>query len=339
MSGVKCINKLLSIILCLSFLLTASGCGGTNYAMPYSANGPYAPAAYVTEVSQSKAPAFASSISVVSTDVQKGSFVLEKAGTAGLFDVNNKVALYTKNVHEKVYPASLTKVMTAVVALEYVHQQKEEGRILNPMGMDLVVTENTLIKEAGAATAKLNVGDHMTLDQALHILLIVSANDVANLIAENVGGSIDHFVEMMNEKAKELGATNTHFTNAHGLTDLDHYTTAYDLYLIFNEAIKYDEFNQIINMTSYQTTFKDKNGKDISKDYKNTSLYFKGEVTAPENVTILGGKTGTTNAAGHCLILHCKDVKGNDYVAVVMRCLSNDVLYAEMNELLKEINN
>lgn len=327
------------MILCAAFLLTVTACGGESYALPYAADGLFAPAAYATEVSKSKAPTFASSLCVVSSDVPRGSFALEKAGTAGLFDVNNKVALYTKNVHEKVYPASLTKVMTAIVALEFIHQQKDEGRSLNPMGMELTVTENTLIKESGAATAKLNIGDHMTMDQALHILLIASANDVANLVAENVGGTIDHFVEMMNDKARQLGATNTHFKNAHGLTDLDHYTTAYDLYLIFNEAIKYDEFNQIINMTSYQTTFQDKNGKDISKEYKNTSLYFKGEINPPENVTILGGKTGTTNAAGHCLILHCKDVKGNDYIAVAMRCLSNDVLYSEMNELLKEINN
>ena len=101
----------------------------------------------------------------------------------------------------------------------------------------------------------------MTLDQALHILLMYSANDAAMLIAENVGGSVDHFVEMMNEEAMRLGATNTSFANPHGLSDDNHFTTAYDLYLIFNEAIKYDSFNEIIHMTSYQTTFYDKDGK------------------------------------------------------------------------------
>ena len=101
----------------------------------------------------------------------------------------------------------------------------------------------------------------MTLDQALHILLMYSANDVAMLIAENVGGTTERFIEMMNEEAKRLGATNTQFMNPHGLTQDGHYTTAYDLYLIFNEAVQYEAFSEIINMTNYQTTYYDKDGK------------------------------------------------------------------------------
>ena len=186
---------------------------------------------------------------------------------------------------------------------------------------------------------KLKTGDTMTLDQALHILLLASSNDVALLIADNIGGSVEHFMEMMNEKARELGATNTHFSNPHGLTDPDHYTTAYDMYLIFNQAIKYDTFNQIINMSSYQTTYFDKNGKEIPYSCGTTNRYLRGQTNPPENITVLGGKTGTTNAAGHCLILHSKDIRGNSYISIVMRCLDSDTLYAEMTDLLNEINN
>ena len=308
-------------------LLLVTGCGQTSYDLPYSVSGSFAPATYGADVSSSRAASFASNLCVTSGDVAREGVDLEAAGAAGLFDLKNNEVLCAKGLHEKMYPASLTKIMTAVIALEY-----------GSMDQVLTATDNIKITEAGAATAKLNSGDHMTLDQALHILLLASANDVANLIAENIAGSIDQFIALMNQKAVSIGATNTHFVNTHGLTDLDHYTTAYDMYLIFNEAIKHPEFNQIINMTSYQTTFYDKNGKPIQKEYSTTNRYFKGQYAIPENVTILGGKTGTTNAAGHCLILLCKDVRGNSYIAVVMRCLNSDVCYAKMSDLLEEIN-
>ena len=167
---------------------------------------------------------------------------MSQASAAVLFDVNNKKVLYSKNAHERLYPASLTKVMTALVAL----QNASPDTVLT-------ATDSVKITESGAQLCGLKAGDTMTLDQALHILLMYSANDAAMLIAENIGGSVDHFVEMMNEEAQRLGATNTSFANPHGLSDDNHYTSAYDLYLIFNEAIKYDSFNEIIHMTSYQT--------------------------------------------------------------------------------------
>lgn len=164
------------------------------------------------------------------------------------------------------YPASLTKVMTALVAL----QNASPDTVLT-------ATDSVKITESGAQLCGLKAGDTMTLDQALHILLMYSANDAAMLIAENIGGSVDHFVEMMNEEAQRLGATNTSFANPHGLSDDNHYTSAYDLYLIFNEAIKYDSFNEIIHMTSYQTAYYDKDGKAKELTVNNTNR-FCGEI-------------------------------------------------------------
>jgi len=178
----------------------------------------------------------------------------------------------------------------------------------------------------------------MTLDQALHMLMVSSSNDVALMVAESIGGTVDHFVEMMNERAKQLGATNTHFMNPHGLTDPDHYTTAYDMYLIFNTAIKYESFSQIISMNSYQTTYYDKNGKPLQFNATSSNKYFKGQYEIPENITVLGGKSGSTNAAGQCLILQAKDIRGNSYIAVVMKCTDVDTLYATMTDLLDEID-
>ncbi len=158
-------------------------------------------------------------------------------------------------------------------------------------------------------------------------------------IAEHVGGSVENFAEMMNKEAAELGATNCHFVNPHGLHDENHYVTAYDLYLIFNEAMKYEKFSEIIMMDSYSTTYTDRNGNPKTFDFKTTNLFLQGEYTPPEQITVIGGKTGTTNAAGSCLILLSKDSSGNPYISVILHSSERAVLYEEMKGLLSEIGN
>lgn len=271
---------------------------------------------------------FASGLCVVTEDMTENSDIdMSGVGAALLFDVKDSRVVYAKGVHERLYPASLTKVMTAIVALEN-----------GSLGQTLTATNAVNISESGAVLCGLKSGDTMTLDQALRILLVYSANDVALLIAENIGGSVEHFVEMMNEKAHELGATNTHFVNPHGLTDLNHYTTAYDLYLIFNEAVKNETFNEIIHMTGYQTTYYDKNGKAKEFNRQTTNLFLRGDYKSPENVTVIGGKTGTTNAAGHCLMLFSRDESGAPFISIILRSESKDELYHEMIDLLQEIH-
>lgn len=271
---------------------------------------------------------FASELCVVTNDVPAGSNLdMSNVGAAMLLDLRTSRVIYAQNVHERLHPASITKIMTALVALE-------NGNLEST----LTATNAVKITESGAVLCGLKSGDTMTLDQALRILLVYSANDVAMLIAENIGGSVENFLEMMNQKAHDLGATNTHFANPHGLTDINHYTTAYDLYLIFKEAIKNETFNEIIHMTGYQTTYYDKNGKAKTFNKQTSNLFLKGERKAPENVTVIGGKTGTTQAAGHCLILLSRDESGSPYISVVMRSGSSDELYNKMTDLLKEIH-
>lgn len=142
---------------------------------------------------------------------------------------------------------------------------------------------------------------------------------------------------MMNEEAARIGATNSHFVNPHGLHDEEHYTTVYDMYLIFQEALQYEEFKQIIAMDSYTTVYTNAEGTPCEDTVRSTIQYQTGNYTAPDNITVLGGKTGTTNAAGNCLILLVKDTSGNQYIAVIMRARERGVLYEKMNSLLKEI--
>ena len=119
----------------------------------------------------------------------------------------------------------------------------------------ITVSSNMGNLESGAVVCGLAEGDQLTLNQALHALLIKSANDAAVAIAEHIGGSVEGFADMMNEEAQAIGATNSHFVNPHGLNAENHYVTAYDMYLIFNEALKYDTVNEIISMTSYDTVY------------------------------------------------------------------------------------
>lgn len=329
----KCTNekKLRGLAcLCVLTLLAGimSGCGSLSYDMPYSVDAAVSGFNVVSRQETRTAASFAADICVVTGNYDPETGLdFSNVGSAMLVNVSDRAVVYALNPHTRLHPASLTKVMTALVALE-------NGNLSNV----LTATNAVNINESGAVLCGLQQGDTMTLDQALRILLVYSANDAANLIAENIGGSVEHFVEMMNEKARELGATNTNFVNPHGLTDVNHYTTAYDMYLIFNEAVKNETFSEIIHMTGYQTTYYDKNGREKKFDRSTTNLYLKGEQRAPGNVTVIGGKTGTTNAAGHCLVLLTRDEGGSPYISVILRDSSRDELYTDMTDLLKEIH-
>lgn len=318
------------IVCLLSGCLFLTGCSKAAYDMPYQVDSEVSSFRMVNIEEESKtATPFASKLCVSDiTDMGNLSLNMENASGVALFDLNHSQTLYAKNVHEKLYPASLTKVMTALVALKY-----GTG--------DMMLTASTNINnlEPDAQICGLKPGDQMTLSQALHILLIQSANDVAIMIAEEVSGSVEAFVDTMNKEALAIGATNTHFVNPHGLSDESHYTTVYDLYLIMNEALKYDMFNEIIRMSSYDTVYYDTTGNSKEMSVRSTNRYLAGDAQPPAGITVLGGKTGTTNAAGHCLILLSKDTSGNPFISVILRSESKDDLYIQMTELLSEINN
>lgn len=317
----KCTNKrLITLVTALLSMALLTACGSSSYAIPYSSESIY------TSISSDMVDTFASDLCVVGSDITDSSISMSTNSCAGLFDLNNRETLYALNVNEQVDPASLTKIMTALVALKY-----------GSLDQILTATSSVNITESGAQLIGLKEGDTMTLDQALHILLIYSANDAGMLIADNIGGSVEGFTELMNAEAKEIGATKCHFSNPHGLTEDDHYVTAYDMYLIFNAAMQYDVFQEIINMSSYSTVYSHSDGSSAEVNINTTNGYLKGDRTAPSSITVIGGKTGTTNAAGHCLILLAKDSSGNPYIAVIMRAEDGDTLYGEMTALLEKI--
>lgn len=273
-----------------------------------------------------RAEPFTSDLCVTAGDVSAPGVNIQYATAGALMNLTNDTVLYAKNVHERLYPASLTKIMTALVALKYGNLDDE-----------IVIDEVALDIDPDSSVCYLALGDKYTLRQLLYGLLIASGNDAGNAIAQHVGGSIDNFVAMMNQEAYEIGATNTHFTNAHGLQDENHYTTPYDVYLMFHEAIKYDVFTDAINKQSYTVTYHDVMGDQYERTWFATSYYFTGEAVAPNGVTVFGGKTGTTDEAGACLSLLVKDDYGNSYFGIIMQSDNKEDLYAEMNMMLSMI--
>jgi D-alanyl-D-alanine carboxypeptidase len=270
---------------------------------------------------------FAASLAVVADDISgEVDETRIAAAAAGLFCVDDREPLYAKNVYERLHPASLTKVMTALVALKY-----------GTIDTYITASANVNIVESGAQVVGLRQGDQMTLAQALHLALINSANDAAIMVAEGVAGSVEEFCHLMNNEAKAIGATNTNFINPHGLTDDEQYTTVYDMYLIFNAAIKYDIFNQIVQMSSYSTTYLHSDGSSRELSVNSTNWYLQGTAATPENVIVVGGKTGTTSAARHCLAIVSKDNNEKTYISVVMRAESREEVYGEMTELLRQV--
>ena len=329
MSGVKCTNsvrkrKIVPIVLATAVFLT--GCGSAKYDMAYELNNDVSGFQLLNITNQETLEPFAADLCVADKDVKITGIDLPEAGAVALFNLKTLDTLYAKNVNVQINPASLTKVMTALVAIKY-------G---SPDQM-LTASENVLITEPGAQLCGLKPGDQMTLEQALYILLIYSANDVAVMIAEGISGSVEEFVAVMNQEAKELGATNCNFTNPNGLTDENHYMTTYDLYLIFQEAIKYDLFNRIIQTPVYSTVYKDQSGAEKTLEVNSTNQYLRGTYEMPSNVKVIGGKTGTTNAAGHCMMILSTDSSGTPYISIIMKEPSSEGLYTDMSKLLESI--
>lgn len=263
------------------------------------------------------------------TDEDYGNYDdLVDSEAALLFDITNKEAIYVKNPYEKLFPASLTKLMTALIVLK-------RGELTDTVTVSYNASH---IPVPGAKVCGFKEGDVISLEALLHCLLIYSGNDASITIAEHMSGSEEAFVKEMNTEAKKLGAVHTNFVNSHGLHDDNHYTTAYDLYLIFNELIKYDTFINIINQSTYKFDYSDKDGNNKTLTVKTTNLYLRNEKQSPENIEIIGGKTGVTSKAGNCLILLSKDSENNQYISLVLKAPDSDVLYSDMSDLFSLIN-
>ena len=314
------------IACCLTagFLLCSCGKKEETLDCPYS----FTERSFPVELTGSTdgyASLFASDLCVV-TDESQYSPSDTTSEAAGLFDITDGQVMYSKNAFERLYPASITKVMTALIAIKY-------GDLTDTV----TVTEDAVITEAGATLAGIHPGDQLTMEQLLYGLMLPSGNDAGAAIAVHMAGSIDAFAELMNREAQKLGATGTHFMNPHGLTNADHYTTAYDLYLIFNEALKQPEFRKVTGTTSYTADYTDGSGNPVSTTWEGGNWYMVGQRQTPDGLTVFSGKTGTTSAAGFCLIMASRDQEEKEYISVVLKAPSRPGLYDNMTNIISKI--
>lgn len=251
---------------------------------------------------------------------------------AGLLinQTQNKVVCAV-NPHKKIYPASMTKILTAVVVMDAVNS----GQI--SLNDTVVIQKKIEFNEDNVTALGLEPGDYITVDELLHGLLISSYNDCAIALARYVSGSVSEFVERMNQKAAQLGATNSHFVNPHGLHDNNHYTTPYDLYLIFKEFLKNNTLVQIDSNSTYVLTMY-RDSEKIETELTSTNAFLSNSFEMPTGYHITGWKTGTTEKAGSCIILEfVNDETNEEYICLVSNAKDHETLYQNVNDMLKQI--
>ncbi len=234
------------------------------------------------------------------------------AGAALLVDLDTDTVLFGQEQDKVIYPASTTKVLTALIVL----QRVEAGEL----SLNTTVTCSTTFRKTltyDAAVADLQPGEQISVESLLYCLLLPSACDAANVLGETVSGDLESFSQEMNDTAAALGCTSSHFVNPSGLHDDDHYTTCSDLYLIMKAALQYDEFRKIIATPSITLP-----ATNVSepRTLQNTNALLPGTKTATYNYPdCIGGKTGSTYLAGYCL-LSAAQRDGRTLVCIMMGC-------------------
>lgn len=225
--------------------------------------------------------------------------------------------LYNKNGYDAYYPASTTKLMTSLLAIEQC-----------PLS-DIVTCSRESVESIGWDSSRIGLiaGESIDMENALYAILLASANEVSYAVAEHIGGTADYFVSLMNERAKELGCVNTHFMNPHGLDHEEHYSCPYDLALIAKKAMEYTTFRRISG--SYNHKIPETNKNDI-RWISNTHPFIKKNVIYKG---VFAGKTGSTSKAGNCLIT-CAERNGMTLICVIMKAPDSATVQAETAKLL-----
>lgn len=236
-----------------------------------------------------------------------------KAGAALLMDMNSGRLIYGKDTDARMFPASTTKMMTGILALE-------SGKMGDTVTATFEALQSITLEDSHMGML---IGETLTMTDLLNGMLIYSANDAANVIAVHIGGSMQGFVDMMNAKAQELGMTGTHFANPCGVQDENHYTTAADLAILARYCMQNEQFREIVKTPYYHIAPTNKYGVDR---HLTTTNNFLSTVRSPNHLfkACTGIKTGTTEAAGHCLVSSA-EYNGMSLLAVVLKCPDENV--------------
>ena len=239
------------------------------------------------------------------------------SGGAIVMEASTGCILYNKSAYDTFAPASTTKLMTSLLAIEQC-----------PLS-DIVTHSHDAIYSIGwdSSRAGLVEGEQIDMENALYAILLASANEVSYAVAEHIGGTIENFVSLMNQRTKDLGCVNTHFINPHGLDDPEHYSCPYDLALIARKAIEYTTFRRISGSYYHQIP---ETNLNVARDLGNTHQIIRKRI-AYEGV--FAGKTGSTSKAGNCLVT-CAERDGMTLICVIMKAPNSATVYDETIALL-----
>ncbi len=243
------------------------------------------------------------------------------AKAALIVETNSGKIIYEKDIYEQNYPASVTKILTAILTIENCELD------------DVATVSQTAISHipTGYVIAPLYIGEQITIKDLLYALMLKSANDAAYVLAEHVGGSVEGFSEMMNKKAEELECKNTHFVNPNGIHNQNHYTTAYDMYLISNYAMKNETFKEIVS--TYEYTLSPTNKHPLKDRIMKNTNNFVNPKNAYYNKIVNGIKTGTTKQAGNCLITDSSD-NGLEFITVILGAQNANSKFSETKKMI-----
>ena len=236
------------------------------------------------------------------------------AEAALLIDTNTQKILYNKNAKERKYPASTTKILTAIITIENCNLDDKV----------IVDYDSIMAVPSGYTVAALQVGEELTVKQLLQVLLVHSANDAANVLAKHVGGSIESFASMMNTKANEIGCQDSHFLNPSGKHEDEHYTTAYDLALIMKYCMKNSTFKELVSSKSCIIPATNKYPERVFTNTNDLLVVDTREIASNYYYPYaIAGKTGYTTEAKNCLVTVAKkdDI---ELICVVLGCLKTD---------------
>lgn len=247
--------------------------------------------------------------------------------SAIFINLTDNVFIQGQNIFDKVYPASVTKLMTAYVIMKY-------GNLEDTV---TIAEDNCGITEEGAQLIGFKKGDIISVKDLLYCLLVYSGNDAGTALAEYLSGTEADFCTLLTEEAKKLGCNTTNYTNPHGLHDENHYTSAYDMYILLRACMEFEIFREISKTVDYQFSHLNAAGEYEEISFSTTNRFKLGVVTTPEGITILGGKTGNTFAAGSCLIQYITDAEGKEYIVGIFGATGSDSLYQQMTYLMEKV--
>ena len=331
----------------ITVLLAATLCGCAGNSEDTELMGSYAASDNVInyDVGAMQEASFAPMLSQwficdITEDMMDTSYVFDENNTkldkCAAFVVNRTTneLLFGYNMFTPIYPASVTKLLTTLVVLQECDLK------------ETVTIDEEIAAMKRGSVAELNEGDVITVYNLLVLVLTSSANNAAMALAKYVAGSEEAFVEKMNDAMDNLGVNNTSFLNASGLHLPKHMTTAYDMYIVYQECTMYSAFRDIMKLTEGEYDYTNAQGERGLRPYYTTNCFKQSKerektknsrtYPLPSGFKVLGGKTGTTDYAGYCLILHVEDANGVEYIVGAFHCATEEKLYTKMYDLIDQ---